>query len=278
MSVYLGQLGRMAELKCPASQQVQAEDLISFGTTLGGRRKAQVVPGSPSRMWSAQLSDASTPDQVGAVMSFINGEWGNGPFIWVSADAPVTNMLSPRVSACDPAEKWGVVGMGAPLLVGGAWAGRSYVANGSPNIFFGTQAPGASAPGERVPVIPGQPVTGSVHLVGAGAYCRVAFYTAADVLISQFNSTVLGNAGTATRSWVTALAPANAVSCRVLAIGATQAARPALTWSDTLLPWADGQGCPKAVIHGASRDLVMASRDPRGGRYANLSFTITEVG
>lgn len=274
---YLGTLGRLVELRGINSQQVEAEDRYTFQATLEGRTKAQVRPVG-RRKWELGTKDTTTPAQQGAIMAFVNGEWGNGPFVFVSADAPVMNMLSPLVAACDPSEKWGVVTVGAPMLVEGAWTGRSYVANGSPNIFFGTQVAGAAVPGERVPVIPGGTVTGSVYVLGVGGYCRVAFYNSADVLISQVNSTVVGSAAAPVRSWVSAVVPAGAVSCRVLAIGATQAVRPAVTWTNTLFPWADGQGCPKAVLHGASRSLVMASHDLRGGRYSNIGFTVTEVG
>lgn len=274
---YLGTLGRLVELRGINSQQVEAEDRYTFQTTLEGRTKAQVRP-IGRRKWDLGTKDTTRAEDLAAIMSFANGAWGPGPFVFVSADAPVTNLLSPGVASCDPSEKWGVVTVGAPMRVEGAWTGRSYVANGSPNIFFGTQAAGAAVPGERVPVIPGDTVTGSVYLLGAGAYCRVAFYNSADVLISQVNSTVAGSAAAPVRSWVSAVVPAGAVSCRVLAIGATQAARPSVTWTDALFPWADGQGCPKAVMHGASRSLVLASRDLRGGRYSNIGFTVTEVG
>lgn len=268
--IYLGTLGRMVGLKCPASQQVAVDERITFEQTLGGRKVGQISPGNPKRVWQNQLSDASTPAQAGAVMAFINGEWGNGPFIYVSADAPVTNLLTPSVASCDPILAVAPGLAGGPLLTPDGWAGRSYLnANPADPLWFGTA---------HTPVLEGTSVTASAYLIGAGARVRLYFYDALGANISTHLSGVPASAGAVVRSWVTTHVPPGAASCRLLAVNATAGARPAITWTSSLVDWADGQGCAKAVIHSASRSLVMASREPRGGRFSNLSFTITEVG
>lgn len=272
--IYLGTLGRMVGLKCPSSQQVQAEDRISFGSTLGGRRVGQIAPGNPKRAWQNQLSDASTPGQVGAVMSFINGEWGNGPFVYVSADAPGSNLLTPAAASCDPKEfiptSGAVVTSVGPMLTPDGWAGRSFAKNTVNGIFLGL---------DMVPLIPGQAVTVSAYVRGTGGAVRLFWYDAAGAQISFVTSTVTAGASDVVRSFITATPPSNAVSFRpAVNSQVTQVTRPAATWSDGLLGWGAGQGCTKAVPHGASSDLIMASRDPRGGRYSNLGFTVTEVG
>ncbi|WP_372699425.1 hypothetical protein [Arthrobacter sp. JSM 101049] len=272
MSIYLGQLGRLVELKCPAQQQVAAEDRFSFQTTLEGRVKAQVRPVG-RRTWQVGTSDATTPAQQGAIMSFLNGEWGPGPFVFVSADAPVTNMLSPDAASCAPgaftAGPGTAVGEAGPLLTPDGWAGRSYSNNGAGAIFHGS---------EQVPVIPGSKATASAYVLGAGAFVRIAWYDAAGNGLGTASSTITATAGTVVQSWITATAPAGAASAFVCSVNATASALPALTWTDTLFPRSDGQGCPKAVVHGASRNLVLASREARGGRYSNISFTVQEVG
>lgn len=271
--IYLGQLGRMVELKCPSSQQMLVEDSTSFKSTLEGRRIAQVSPSVGRRSWQCQLSDASTPDQVGAFMAFINREWGAGPFIFVSADAPVTNMLSPAAASCDPDEALPgsgvIISATPPMLTPDGWAGRSYLKNTANSVFFG----------QRVPLPSSGKVTASAYVTGANGAVRVSWYNAAGAGLGTTESAVKSAAGTVVRSFLTATPPLGAVSALVSASSSvTQTCRPALTWTDGLLPWADGQGCAKAVIHAASRDLILASRDPRGGRYSNLSFTVSEVG
>lgn len=271
MSIYLGQLGRLVELKCPASLQVAPDDGYSFDTTAEGKRVGQVGYSRGRRVWSLATSDATTPRDQGAIMAFVNGEWGDGPFVFVSADAPVVNMMSPEQASCDPSALWGSNAIkGGPMLTPDGWAGRSF-ANADPasSLYMGL---------DLTPVLPGTSVTGSAYVQGAGAVASVAFYDADAEFISQEYSTVAATAGTSKRSWITAVAPADAAGCQIVAINTSQACRPAVTWTDTLVEWGDGQGCPKAVLHGASRNLVLASRDPRGGRYSNVSYTVTEVG
>lgn len=265
----------MVELKCPASQQLNLEGEPTFKTTLGGRRIAFPTPGPAHRAWQNQLSDASDPQQIGAVMAFINGEWGPGPFVYVSADAPMVNVLSPAVASCAPSSvdpSKGPSNLPAgPLNTPDGWAGRSIMSSNPTQLMrFGE---------ELMPVIPGTQVTGSAYLRGDGASLRIYFFDAQGNEVGQYAvGAARGVAADVTRVWTTATVPAGAVSCRLRSMFAAVGTRPALTWSDALLPWGDGQGCQKAVIHGASRNLVMASRDPRGGRYSNLSFTITDVG
>lgn len=270
MSAYLGSLGRLVELKCPATQAVGSDEAFTFSRTLEGKVKAQTRPVS-RRVWSLQVSTA-TPQEVGTLAGFTSGEWGRGPFIWVSPDAPVVNMLTPEQASCDPAIiTAGSVSKTGPLaLPEGGYAGRSLF-NSDPavNLVFGLQV---------TPVLPGQPVTASAFLVGAGSKVGISFQAADGSQISSTLSTASGVAGIATRLAVTVTAPANAVSARVYGSNSTQGARPAITWTDRVFEWGDGQGCPRAVVSSLSRDLVLALRDPLFGRYSDASFTITELG
>lgn len=269
MSVYLGSLGRLVELSYVSSQSVETSDRFTFEQSLEGRVLAQARP-SARRKWSLSGSRYLAQDQ-GTLMSFINGEWGYGPFMWVSSDAQVTNMLTPEQASCDPLLVSGASNtVGGPMLTPDGWAGRSYTNSDSSRLLWlGVQ---------HTPVLPGKPVTVSAYLLGANARVRLYFYDAAGVNIENHLSTVAASSGSVRRSHVTAIAPADAVSCRVLGIDAVQGCRPAVTWTPSLFDWADGQGCHRAVVHGASKDVQSAHYDPRGHRAANISFTVTEVG
>lgn len=275
MSVYLGELGRLVELKCPASQSVSVEDGATFETTLEGRVKASVRPRVGSRVWSLSVSEATTPADHATLYSFINGEWGAGPFVWVSADAAVTNLLSPSASACmDMRPGNSAVHPGGPMNLGAAgWAGRSIAADSTggvlPEIYFGTA---------DIPVLPGVPVTGSAWLSGVDSVIRLYWYRAGS--LSPMGNTTSGRTGESGvhRRTVTGFPPEGAAFCRLVASGATRATRPAVTWTRQAFDWAPGEGCPKAVIHRASKSPSMVSDDPRGGRYASASYTVTEVG
>jgi len=265
--IYLGTLGRMIGIKCPAQQQVQSEERYTFQATLEGHRKAQVRPRNP-RTWSLQTSDATTPQQALALTQFASGAWGPGPFVFVSADAPVTNMLTPAAASCSPemAEGYSHLSGGGPVQLGGVWAARSLLSS-SPGALLIIN--------EKVPVLPGVPVTISAWVRGDGGYVRVSFYDTSDTVVGSASSSVKSTAGTAQRSWVSANPPVGAAYARIVGVGVTMLALPELTWTNELLPEAEGQGCAQAVVHSASRDLVLAA--PRAV-FSNISFTVTEVG
>lgn len=270
MTVYLGSLGRMVPIYSTPSASVVAEERYSFSTTLEGRRKAQVRPvGRRTWSWSSGFADAK---ESAVLVQFAQGAWGPGPFVFVSADAPFTNMLSPAVASCDSAENpSGLVVDGGPVQgPGGVWYPRSYLNPDGVTIFFG-----ASYGSGAVPVIAGSAVTGSALVFGAGSRALLSFFDAAGATLSSHFSTVLGSASGPVRSWVSVVAPVGAVAARVFASSASRATAPAITWSDGLLEWSDGQGCAKAVLHGATRDLSFTSRH---STYSNLGFTVSEVG
>lgn len=270
MSAFLGQLGRLIPIYSNPSMGVSGIPERTFQTTLEGRLKAQVKPVG-RRSWDLSAAYAS-PGELAALMDFATGIWGNGPFVWVSPTAPSINLLSPEVASCGQAAVVGagVSVVGPLLLPDGSWAGRSLSnPSPSPTLFFGPS---------DVPVIAGNKVTASAYLVGAGARCGVQFRDAAGAVISSTYSPQSGVAGVVTRLFVTATAPANAVSCVVFGSDATQGARPALTWTGELMEWGAGEGCAKAIVEAVDRTALTGSTLSFGRRDSDLSFTIREVG
>lgn len=266
--IYLGRVGRMIGIKCPSSQQIENEPRHSFQRTLEGKRKGQSLPLN-RRTWSLQTSQATSQEHVSNLNMFADGLWGPGPFWFVSADAPFTNLLTPDVSTCGEAAAYGaqVSSVGELYLGKGVYAPRSLLnANPGTLMYFG---------GIRTPLVDRRRVTGSAWVKGANARVGLYWYNEAGSFLS---ATVSGEAATATtiiRSTVSAIPPVGAVSCLVAAIDTVSAAQPAISWTDTAEPWSIGQGCHKAVVDSVSRDLVMTGRN---GTYSSLSFTVTEVG
>lgn len=256
-----------------SSQEVAVEDGFTFQTTLEGRVKAQARVRSPRR-WSVGIG-AATPADIAALLAFASGEWGHGPFVWVSSDAPVTNLLTPEVSACGPQAVFSsTVSRSGPMrLADGSWSGASLTTSDP----AGTLWVGASkAP---VPVFPGQPVTASAYVIGDGGKVRLHWYGADGAFLSgTVTSAGSGAAGGVRRLHATGIPPAGAVSCTLSTTRAIQITRPAVTWTDQLFDWHPGEGCQKAVLHGVSRRTLLALRDPAYGRYSSASFTVTEVG
>lgn len=272
--IYLGTLGRLVGIKCPASQNVESEGRYSFETTLEGKRKGQVRP-IGRRTWSLQSSDATQPADIGALMSFVDGDWGSGPFNFVSADALFTNLLTPTGSACREVQSWssnikldGPVDLGADGFASGSIrsdAPFSVDGNGA-EMYLGL---------DFVPIIPGRQVTASAWVRGAGSRVRIYWYE--DVTQSPSGATTGVGVGAAgwSRLHVTGMPPQGAVACRMIAVNAEQSTRPAITWTDSVQPWSGGQGCPRAVVHDASSSLTLTGLT---GTYANVSYTVTEVG
>lgn len=276
MPVYIGSLGRMVKLPYVGSQQVQSEERYNFSSTLEGKRKAQVKPKGP-RTW-ALSADHFRPNEHSLLSQFANGAWGNGPFVFIPVDAPHTNLLTPDASMCKASENPSVViYAGGPMKQpDGSWAGSSYFSpQPSLRMFFGRRDPSLPEPGERLPVLPGGVVTGGATVLGDGARAQLAFYDHADLKISTVNSGITASAGSSVVSSVTAMPPAGAASCRVIARSSVQGSAPFFTWGDRPPVWAEGQGCLKAVVSSMSRDQVLAVP---GHTFSNVSFTVTEVG
>lgn len=269
MSVYIGKLGQLVQLPYVTSQSIELAESHTFTTTLEGRVKSQVRP-IRRRTWALSAS-RYLPNARGALSAFTSGEWGPGPFVWVPVDAPVTNMLTPEQSTCDPSTAFtaGFTPSGPMDLGDDGFAGRSF-ASASPLgvVYFGS---------DLAPVMQGRKVTGSVYLDGSTSAARIYWYNSAGAFVSSSTGSTTALPGT-NRKFVTAMPPGTAVSARMAATNATKAARPALTWTDGLVAWAEGQGCQKAVVHGLSQEIMQLSKLVTGIRSTDVGFTVTEVG
>lgn len=267
MPVYLGSLGRLVKLPYVGSQQVQSEERYNFSSTLEGKRKAQVKPKGP-RTW-ALSADHFRPNEHSLLSQFADGAWGSGPFVFVSADAPHTNMMTPAASMCIPVDPLQAAVMeGGPVdLPGVGWVARSYI-SGSPTTYVMGR--------EIYPVPPdGGPVTAQAFVQGANARARLNWYDSQKSYLGSTTSTVAGTDLGFSLSWVTGVPPAGAAGVGVGALTTTAIAAPSLTWGDRPVPWSVGEGCLESVVHGLSRDLRKAIP---GHTFSNLGFTVSEVG
>lgn len=271
MPVYLGSLGRLVKLPYVGSQQVQSEERYNFSSTLEGKRKAQVKPNGP-RTW-ALSADHFRPNEHSLLSQFADGAWGPGPFQFIPADAPHTNLMTPDGSLTIDSQPSAHVIRGGPVDLGAdGWASSSLLSDDPLVNFemFGSMV--------YTPVIQGKPVTVSAWISAVpGSTARVRLYwynSSAQLLGGVLSREVQPSEGMA-RVSATGSPPAGAVSCRVVTLRAASLVRPAITWTDQMMPWSVGSGCRQAVVSGSSRDLVLAVP---GHTYSNLSFTVTEVG
>lgn len=264
MPVYIGSLGRMIKLPYVGSQQLQQEERYTFKKTVEGKNSAQRIPRG-HRSW-ALTADHFRANESATLQEFADGSWGRGPFWFLSADALVSNVLPPITKVFGPH-----VDGGPARLSEGGWS--PYSMKRSDGLAGTIQF---VASGENPPVLPGVSVTGSAWLHGSGATLLMQWYSSAGTLLGSASSSVGQSVGTVfTRVHVTGVPPLNTAFVAMTARDALGATRPAISWTDKLQPYGDGQGCPKAVVHGVSRDQVLAVP---GNTFSNLSFTVTEVG
>lgn len=267
MAAYLGKPGALFPVECETASG-EAETAYSFETTLEGRRKGQYRAGRP-RTWSVDMG-LSSSEETANLRALDAGEYGPGPFAWISEEAQATNALTPEISTCGPAAAVNpTVTVAGPLaLAGGGVSGRSLLnSNPAAVLDFGAV---------KSPVVPGQQVTASAWLLGDGARLTVLWYDAAGALLA--GSPVSAGTGTGTaagRLSVTATPPAAAASCLLRATLAVKAARPALTWSAAPADWAPGGGCAAAVVSKLDNAAVILGP---ARSHTRVTFTITELG
>lgn len=267
MPAYLGNLGALFAVECEAATD-EAESRYTFEVSLEGKRRGQYRASRP-RTWEVDMG-LSSSEETANLRALDAGEYGPGPFAWISEEAQATNALIPEVSTCGPAAAAAAsVSVAGPLaLAGGGVSGRSLLnSNTSVAMNFGSV---------KTPVLPGQPVTGSAWVVGSGSKVALLWYDAAGALIpGSPTSAASGIGGSSTRLSVTATPPAGAASCILSATSASNAARPALTWSAAPAAWAPGSGCPKAVVSKLANTPVVLGTTTS---HTQVQFTITEVG
>lgn len=267
--IYLGTLGRMIGLKCPSSLSTDHGDRYTMTRTLEGGVRAQARPVT-ARQWQLGLSDASTPADLALLQDFARGAWGPGPWIFFSAEAVNTNILTPRQAALVDREQVDLVAGGPVTVSDGSLAPASVIVN-----FAGTQSISLV---RRLPVVPGAPMTFTAEVESDGTVAPkiwLAFYDANGVNIRGHNGEGEVRSGMQ-RVSVSNVVPENAHRAAVGPNSATmRLARPQVTWTDKAPPvFSDGRGCASAVLHGVSEGLTL-TWDTR--TYMNAGFTVSEV-
>ncbi|MFC3407019.1 MULTISPECIES: hypothetical protein [Brachybacterium] len=193
--------------------------------------------------------------EMSAVDEFVQGAWGPGPFRWVSCAAHDSNVLTPGQSILAALD----AGTGMDTATG--WSPRSVL------------GPGRVVLAERVPVIPGKPVTVAVDTTGA-ATLTVTFRSAAGAIDS---TRTVSASGTLAQRLVYS-APSVMWSSRSVDIevsGHIRASRPQVSWTREARPWVPGRGAEQVIIQSGVADPLVIN--PAGG-YWSGSLNLIEVG
>lgn len=272
---WIGNPGQMVRSTFVESQSVSTEPSISFSTTIGGRRFAQLGPRA-HRSWSVSMYGLEQMSEISIWQSLLDGEFGPGPFHFIPDLATTTNILTPQTaSLTEEFERVGASDRGGPLVIpDGGVIGRSVLLEpGAAGMFFPPTAEHAFAP-----VIPEVPLTASVYVSGPGRM-RLYLYDAEKGLSRSF--TASSGSGTGVRRLSVTVKPQGTEALARMLVddgGANQlvrVARPAMTYTSELRPWSTGNGAHSVIVTQSSINPRMdVQREARAG----ADFTIEEVG
>lgn len=267
MTGYLGSLGRMVPIVCPADLSVDPVRAGSVTTTLGGRRFYRSAPRG-HRSWSLRSSKLDGPGDLAPVALFANGGWGDGPFWWLSPWAARVNALTPSGSVLAHAGLAGGVSAGPVQAADGTWFPSSAVAPAA-----GVNGVGRSALRMYTAVPTGTPYTASMY-VSAGQRVRVSeFDSTLGATLRSVESATVSGVGLS-RVAVSSTAGAGTTALRVDVLGAGVCAGAALNLTRTPTPWGMGDGCEDAIVSGGGINVTSLAYGP----YASQSYEILEVG
>ena len=256
MTGYLGTAARMVPVAAASAQSEARPDRFVVQQAAARRWAFDTARrgGVQGREWAVDLGLLNAVE-MSAMDEFVQGAWGPGPFRWVSCAAHDSNVLTPGQSIL------------ASLDAG---SGMDTVSGWSPRSVLG---PSPVKLAERVPVIPGKPVTVAVETTGA-ATLTVVFRNAAGGVVSTLVAEASGTvAQRLTASAVSVVQTARTVDLEVS--GHVRAARPQVSWTREVRPWVPGRGAEAVVIQSGVADPVVIN--PAGG-YWSGSLSLIEVG
>lgn len=266
MTTYIGTPGALMKVACPSRLSSGGGRAVSFEGTQS-RRKA-FLGQSVLREWAVDISTVTPRDM--AVFEHL-ADFAMPPFVYYPDDAVLHNILSPAYAALAAGTHTGLDG--SLVEVESGVFVKAVAASGNNFSFPYRDGTGLDA----VPIPRGAPVTVSAWMrggtVSGDTQLSVIWRGAAGEYLST-ESTRFAGTSTLTRRHVT-LTPAPGAASMTFQMWAQQTAGIAISLTSSLMPYAPGRGAPRTVVHGLSRDLIVA--------YDRLtledaSFTITEVG
>lgn len=271
---YLGSLGALVDVGCSAAVDLGAGRPARDVVTLGGRVSTQVGP-RVRREWGLRLPRVSTPAQIANIQAFVHGEFGRGPWVFVSEIAMTTNMVTPQGSVFEDlgTPQGGTSANGGPLVLSdGRRSGRSLVVESPSTQVFLPRVDGVY---EYVPVISGQRVSGSIWAQGSSPRLRMRFYDASLSLLSTVTGSPAVGAGPQVLTVEGAIVPEGAVAVLLVVDGVSRVARPSISWTSRAQGWAIGDGAPMVHVAEVSQapELLLDAR-----QYIDASFVVREVG
>lgn len=248
MSAYLGKLGSLERVACPSAEP---RDITRESTARMLPSGATVVFEKPAvtRQW--QVSGKLSPQEAATWEAYAYRVHSMPPFIWFSTAAAHHNILPPRDSLLAPGTTLGagIYSTAAVALETGEQVRGSFTTTVD-NAVFGVSLDPSGTGYRPIPVAPGVPVTGSGYVTSNGtARLQLHFLDAAGKFVGSSETTAspgMKEARRIARQGV--LPPANAVSVQLRFVNCRSLTRPAITYTETVTPWAIGDGCYSAYV------------------------------
>ena len=267
--IWAGRGGALMPIRgvAPESFKVTGGPDMVTQTTVGGRGRAQRI--RRPRAWEAEFKLVPLAEMT-SLVALARGDWGNGPFSWVMPDMMLGNMLPPE-SVALPQERQGYL-PGGPLIAEGDIP--------LPGSLFGSG--GEVEVGSPVPVMVDVPVTLSAWVSapwvdGSGVEVKAVVLDAAGRTTQTESSGVVKPQGLQRVSVTLSPTSVAAVSVQLVVKGALAIAGPAITWTDTLMPFTHGLGVGGVVISGAT-EIATRYGSWNDGPMVDISVQAREVG
>lgn len=245
----------------------KSERTVAYSVSAAGARRAYLpARRAPLREWTVSLPRLR-PEEAAVLQGLLLQT--DPPYMWVDPWSQVTNLLSPKASGLQTTIPV-LAPVGRQPLAGGGYAPTG-VANPTGDVVRI----------EPAPVVRERAVTISAYLASAAGgrvAARFLDSNAATVGAIVTSSPVVGTQTLQRASLTVAVPPVGAVAVEVQVTGATVIAQPAVTWTSELLPYGIGGGAPQVVVSGVDEAIQAAVRVAAGRRWADVSFTVSEVG
>ena len=279
---FLGPVGGLRELKCASTLEAGAanESVASIVADLDGGEHVQLRVRRPSRVWQVGVGSARPEDMV-ALHQLERVQRGRSLFAYYPEDSQVENMLDPEASLMDVRRWTDVTQGGARVLPGSGLPGPRFEESAA------TPMDGTWAHLSNIPVPLERTITASIYLtpyVGMAAHFWVDELRMDGSTLRVYKaSTPVATGANADETTLRRIAHTFTTSPETVAItfGVSRAATvvaPALTLTDTPLPWMVGAGCVSAVLMAPmSKNVQLAIPGvPWGSRSAH-TWTVREI-
>lgn len=260
MKDFIGTLARMYEVNWATSITEMPETRYSYQKAAAKTWAfVQARPDETSlREWDINLTSGNASTSI--LMGYATGEYGPGPFRFVSSAAALTNVLTPAQSRL------------ASKANGGTFTGPSGTAQRS--LVAGTTTPTIIA--DQIPVIPGKPITATVDAAGP-TILEMDFRTITGARVGTLKKIEADGVLAQRISGTVPVVPATARYLQIRATGFTSLAFPQVTYTPYVVPWAVGAGATSVVVDSVKREIIRTQKKSHD-TFWRVSAKIVEVG